>query len=102
MSYLLDTNACVALINGRPEAVRDRFESAVAAGEGVFTSAIVVFELWYGVAESTRREPNKTRVSALLAGALELIDFDREDAHLAGRVRAQLEGSANRSARMTC
>lgn len=91
MSYLLDTNACIALINGRPEQVRNRFESAVAAGEAVFTSTVVVFELWYGVAKSARREANETRLSAFLAGPLQLIEFDEEDAHIAGRVRGHLE-----------
>lgn len=91
MSYLLDTNACIALINGRPQSVRDRFASAVTAGETVFTSAVVIFELWYGVAKSTRSEANETRLSAFLAGPLELIEFDEEDAHVAGQVRARLE-----------
>ncbi len=32
MNYLLDTNACIALINGEPASVRNRFRAAIAAG----------------------------------------------------------------------
>ena len=91
MTYLLDTNACIALINGRPEAVRRRFERASSAGESLATSSIVLFELWYGVAKSQRSKANAERVATFLAGPLEVFDFTTEDADHAGRVRAALE-----------
>lgn len=91
MRYLLDTNACIALINGTPEAVRERFADAAERGDAVLTSTIVVFELWYGVAKSTRLEANAVKVSAFLAGPVELLDFEEQDAHVAGTVRAGLE-----------
>jgi tRNA(fMet)-specific endonuclease VapC len=91
LTYLLDTNACIALINGRPEAVRRRFERASSAGERLATSSIVLFELWYGVAKSQRSKANAERVAAFLAGPLEVLDFTAEDADHAGRVRAALE-----------
>jgi len=50
VSYLLDTNACIALINGDDSAVHRKFEKARRHGEQVHVSSIVVFELWYGVA----------------------------------------------------
>jgi predicted nucleic acid-binding protein len=46
VTYLLDTNACIALINGAPSRVRARFEKASAAGEQIWISSIVAFELW--------------------------------------------------------
>jgi tRNA(fMet)-specific endonuclease VapC len=52
MNYLLDTNACIALINGRPASVRGRFEEASQATARISTSSVVTFELWYGVAQS--------------------------------------------------
>ncbi len=92
MTYLLDTNACIALINGRPGRVRERFALASTAGEPILTSSVVVFELWYGVAKSAQRQSNETRLSAFLAGPLEVLEFDEDDAHIAGSIRAHLEG----------
>jgi len=48
--YLLDTNACIAVINGTPKDVRRRFQRAVARNSVILLSSIVGFELWYGVA----------------------------------------------------
>jgi tRNA(fMet)-specific endonuclease VapC len=92
LTYLLDTNACIALINGRPEAVRRRFLRATAARDLVTTSSVVLFELWYGVAKSQRPKVNAERVTTFLSGPLEVLDFTPEDAEHAGQVRAALEG----------
>lgn len=91
MKYLLDTNACIALINGRPAAVRTRFQSAIAQGAEVSVSAVVVFELWYGVAKSGQQESNSGRLETFLAGPISLISFDEEDARAAGKIRAAVE-----------
>ncbi|MBI1874248.1 MAG: type II toxin-antitoxin system VapC family toxin [Acidobacteria bacterium] len=91
MTYLLDTNACIALINGMPKDVRRRFQRAIAKGATILVSSVVAFELWYGVAKSQRKEANTQRVEAFLAGPLEWTRFDEEDAQEAGRVRAELE-----------
>jgi hypothetical protein len=32
VNYLLDTNACIALIKGQPSSVRSRFKAAIATG----------------------------------------------------------------------
>jgi tRNA(fMet)-specific endonuclease VapC len=92
LTYLLDTNACTALINGRPETVRRRFERASSAGHRLATSSIVLFELWYGVAKSQRPKVNAERIATFLSGPLEVLDFTTEDAQHSGRVRAALEG----------
>jgi tRNA(fMet)-specific endonuclease VapC len=91
VTYLLDTNACVALINGTPKEVRRRFQRAIAKEATVLVSSVVAFELWYGVAKSERLEANTERLEAFLAGPLEWIAFDEEDAREAGRLRAELE-----------
>jgi predicted nucleic acid-binding protein len=67
VNYLLDTNACIALINGKPPSVRARFQTATDKGAKVFVSSIAAFELWYGVAKSSRREFNKKRLEAFFA-----------------------------------
>ena len=91
MTFLLDTNACIALLNGRPDSVRGRFERAIKKGDQVATSAIVLFELRYGVAKSTRPKENAERLETFLSGPIEVIDFTVEDAEHAGVIRAALE-----------
>ena len=91
MNYLLDTNACIALINGTPANVRSRLERALKDGASVAVSAVVAFELWYGAAKSARRQANRQRLETFFAGPLELVSFDDEDARAAGEVRAALE-----------
>jgi tRNA(fMet)-specific endonuclease VapC len=91
VSYLLDTNACIALINGRPPSVRQRFEEATDGGAVIATSSVVIFELWYGVAKSARPEANADRLAVFLAGPIDLVDFDDDDARQAGQIRAKLE-----------
>jgi tRNA(fMet)-specific endonuclease VapC len=91
MTYLLDTNACIALINGMPKPVRRRFQRAIDKNATILVSSVVAFELWYGVAKSQRKEENTRRLEAFLAGPLEWTMFDEDDAAAAGALRAELE-----------
>ncbi len=91
MNFLLDTNACIAVINGWPGAVRSRLEQAVAGESQVCVSSVVAFELWYGVVKSSQREANFRRLAAFFAGPITLLSFDDEDARAAGTLRGQLE-----------
>lgn len=91
MNYLLDTNACIALINGKPPAVRAKFQKATDAGGQVFVSSIALFELWYGVVKSSRREYNQQRLEAFLAGPVQPLAFEGGEAEIAGAIRADLE-----------
>jgi tRNA(fMet)-specific endonuclease VapC len=93
VSHLLDTNACIALIRGKPASVRTLFEKAFAAGATVFVPSVVAFELWYGVAKSSRQEANRQRLEAFFAGPITLLPFEDEDAQVAGTVRAALEAA---------
>jgi tRNA(fMet)-specific endonuclease VapC len=90
VSYLLDTNACIAIINGSPSAVRVRLRHAWHRGGRVSVSAIALFELWYGVAKSQRAAANRERLSVFMA-KLDGLPFDDRDAEAAGAVRAELE-----------
>ena len=90
-TYLLDTNVCIALINGTQADVRRRFQRAVARDSVMLLSSIVAFELWYGVAKSQRKAGNAQRLKAFLAGPVEWTPFDDDDARAAGDVRAELE-----------
>jgi tRNA(fMet)-specific endonuclease VapC len=89
--YLLDTNACIAIINDAPAVARERFAAALAKGATIAVSAVAAFELWYGVDKSARREFNTRRVATFLDGPVEIAPVDERDAREAGRVRAMLE-----------
>lgn len=91
MNYLLDTNVVVALLRNKPPAVRDRYRAAQAAGDYVALSSVVMFELWYGVAKSSQVAENTERLRILLSADIDMLDFDDEDARIAGQVRADLE-----------
>jgi tRNA(fMet)-specific endonuclease VapC len=91
VTYLLDTNACIALINGKPEEVRERFERACSNGDRMTTSSVVVYELWYGVRKSQREGANARRLATFLSGPVDLLRWDDGDAHAAGEIRASLE-----------
>jgi len=93
MDYLLDTNACIALINGHPPAVRAKLQKAAATGVHVLVSSIALFELWYGVAKSARQEFNRKRLDTFLAGPILPLAFEDADARIAGSVRALLEAA---------
>jgi tRNA(fMet)-specific endonuclease VapC len=89
--YLLDTNACIALINNKSPSVRTRLQKALAQDTKVLVSSVVAFELWYGVVKSARPEANARLVETFFAGPVSLLAFESEDARVAGRVRASLE-----------
>lgn len=90
MSYLLDTNACIALINDRPAAVRGQLRRALERGARVALSSVALFELWYGVAKSQLQDRNTERLAVFMS-PFEVLPFDDEDARLAGTIRAELE-----------
>jgi tRNA(fMet)-specific endonuclease VapC len=92
-TYLLDTNACIALINGAEVNVRRRFQRALARDSVIMLSSIVAFELWYGVAKSQWQDSNTQRLAVFFAGPFEWVDFDGDDARTAGTIRAELEAA---------
>jgi tRNA(fMet)-specific endonuclease VapC len=91
LSYLLDTNVCIALLKRKPESVRIRFEAALSSGSTAYVSSIVVFELWYGVSKSARIEDNARHIAKFLSGPVHQLAFDDEDARFAGELRAEME-----------
>ena len=64
---------------------------ATHAGARIFVSSVVLFELWYGVAKSSRREFNTKRLEAFLAGPIDPLPFEDGDAEITGVIRADLE-----------
>ena len=85
MSYLLDTNVCIALINGKP-IVRARAQKELRAGAALTVSSISLFELWYGVSKSRDLDGNTRKLESFLSGPLSVLPFDDEDAATAGEI----------------
>jgi tRNA(fMet)-specific endonuclease VapC len=85
MRYLLDANAVIALLNDATSRLATRVRREKPGDLAL--SAIVAHELFYGAFKSQRAAKNLARVEALQFAVLE---FDKEDARQAGRVRALL------------
>ena len=99
---LLDTNVCISLIRSRPHQVRERFERALSGGQVMSVSTITIFELWYGVPKSAKPATNKTRVETFLVGPFTILDFDADDAGVAGLSGPNWKNRANPSVPTTC
>jgi tRNA(fMet)-specific endonuclease VapC len=93
MNYLLDTNTCIAILRDKPESTRRRAERAVSDGSHLSISSIVVYELWYGCFKSSRFAETSWRLRTFLAGDIDVLKFDEEDARIAGELRAKLESA---------
>ncbi len=87
---LLDTNVCIAVINGRPASVLQRLRRADPRRTLSRISTLSVFELRYGVAKSARTAKNAEALETFLR-SVAILSFDEEDARFAGNIRAELE-----------
>ena len=88
MRYLLDTNACIALLNRSDPGLETRVRRHRTADVGL--PAPVAYELYDGAFKSRRRDENLARLDSI---GLEIVPFDASDARSAGAVRASLERS---------
>lgn len=88
MRCLLDTNVCVAILNGKDPALRERVKSR-SKGELAICS-VVKAELIYGATKSEKRAQNEQRLRILFA-ELESYPFDDEAATQYGVLRTALE-----------
>jgi tRNA(fMet)-specific endonuclease VapC len=93
MTYLLDTNSCIALMSPTTNSVQKRFARAYRKGGKFFVPSVVAFELWYGVFKSARQQENARRCETFFAGPLEMLPFHAADARIAGELRAELESA---------
>jgi tRNA(fMet)-specific endonuclease VapC len=78
-------------MNQSPASVRARFEGEIGKGSMAHVSSVTVFELWYGISKSKRRDFNARMLAGFLSGPVNLLSFEGEDARFAGELRAQLE-----------
>ena len=70
--------------------------SELKAGSQLSVPSVSVFELWYGMEKSARRESNIRKLSAFLLNWVNTLAFDAEDARVAGRIRVELESIGRR------
>jgi tRNA(fMet)-specific endonuclease VapC len=83
--YLLDTNICIALIQGHPQAHRHfRLKARTC-----YTSSLVVAELYKGVFCSTRQQANRQDLDRFLQ-ILPQLDFDHHAALEFGKIQGAL------------
>jgi tRNA(fMet)-specific endonuclease VapC len=88
LSFLLDTNVCIAFLNGRDKGVRDRL--LALDPETVQLCSVVRAELLYGARNSDHVDGNLRRLNQFL-DAFTSVPFDDASAEHYGVVRAQLK-----------
>lgn len=87
MSYLLDTNVCIELLNGRNFLVRQRLEETNPTS--VFLCTIVKAELYYGAYRGNRTEANLALLNEFFS-QFRCIPFEIKAAEIFGQIRATL------------
>jgi tRNA(fMet)-specific endonuclease VapC len=87
VSWLLDTNICIAFLNGSEPAIRDRL-LALPASE-VYLCSVVKAELLYGARHGYRVEENLRTLEHFFE-PFSSLPFDDEGAARYGVVRSQL------------
>lgn len=88
MSFLLDTNTCIAVLTGRAPKVTARLRTESMSD--VVLCAVVKAELIFGAHKSAKAADNLARLDAFFQPFVS-IPFDDAAAEAYGRVRAHLE-----------
>ncbi|HLG20200.1 MAG TPA: type II toxin-antitoxin system VapC family toxin [Bdellovibrionota bacterium] len=93
MTCLLDTNICIAYLNGTDRKVRDRL--LALSPEEVSLCSVVKAELIFGARHSAKVEENLRRLRAFFA-PFSSLPFDDAAAEQYGILRAHLEREGRR------
>ena len=83
-SFLLDTNAVIAVFAGDP-----LLQSVLVAAAKIATPTIALGELYYGANKSSRRQANVSRIDQF-AAANDVLDVDPATAREYGAIKEQL------------
>jgi tRNA(fMet)-specific endonuclease VapC len=86
----LDTNVVIAVLKKEPAHLVRRFARELSQG-ALAVSSIVLFELRYGVANSSRPGENAERLAVFLEAPISILPFEADDAEEAGELRAELK-----------
>ena len=92
MTYLLDTNICIYIINQQPAEVLQRLIDA--GRESLAISSVTVAELAFGVAKSTRAD-SRAKLENFLS-KFPILDWDEDAAWVYANVRKTLEAKGQR------
>ena len=88
MMYILDTNTCVFVLNGKyPELIKRYLECDKRT---IKVPSIVLYELYYGAEKSQQRERNLANIRTFVS-ELEIVPFENKAAEIAGKIRSDLE-----------
>jgi len=88
MKFLLDTNICIYIIKRKPENVIKKFGNYKPGL--IALSNITVAELYYGAYKSSRPDENIVALQEFMLPLL-VLDFDKKDAIVYGKIRTELE-----------
>ena len=87
MSFLLDTDTCIAAMRGREDVVS---RLSQLSPDECRVSTVTVYELEVGVAKCREPQKERAKVTRFLA-SLQVLALDAEAAQRAGDLRADLE-----------
>jgi tRNA(fMet)-specific endonuclease VapC len=90
MVYLLDTNACIQILNSSRSSVTQR--TLTIPRRELFLCTVVYSELYYGAFKSLHVERNLTHLEHLFE-EFSVLSLDKPGAKLAGQIRSQLAAS---------
>ena len=88
MRYLLDTNACIALLNNTSPPLLAQLRRHQP--EEIGLPAPVAYELYYGAYKSRHANRNLELLDRI---GFEIVSFDASDARMAGAIRCELEAA---------
>ena len=88
MRYLLDTNACIALLNNTSPPLLAQLRRHKP--EEIGLPAPVAYELYYGAYKSRHATRNLELLDRI---GFEIVSFDASDARMAGAIRSELEAA---------
>lgn len=87
ISHLLDTNAVIALIGRKSDRLVSRVLHSPQGSLGL--PSVVAYELYFGAQKSAKVQHNLETLRLLMAD-FSILDFDQNDAFVAGEIRAAL------------
>lgn len=86
MRYLLDTSACITMLNGTSQMLATQLRRHRPKDIGL--PSVVAFELYYGAFKSAKPEQNLRLLEKM---PFEVISLDEADAREAGEIRSRFE-----------
>ncbi|MFI5015213.1 MAG: type II toxin-antitoxin system VapC family toxin [Hyphomicrobiales bacterium] len=92
--FLLDTNIVILVLNESNPTIARRLDAELEKATPILLSAIVLYELRFGIANGARRARNEAALAQFLTMPLDLLSFDGEDADHAADIRAALKRAA--------